>query len=164
MASHGGLIAGVKACTYGCMSVEDRSCFSYQVAAGKTTSDSRVELVIRKSAETRRSSLPSGASSCQVTSRGRDAEWSWPMTLWWVPSRCRRKYSSPFAEDPSRLERHSTRVRAQFWGASTSSTAKRICPDFNRSATHCASSGASPRATPSAARSAASREFSSNCG
>ena len=35
LASHGGSIAGVKACTNGCMSVEERSCFSYQVAAGQ---------------------------------------------------------------------------------------------------------------------------------
>ena len=35
LASHGGSIAGEKACTNGCMSVVDRSCFSYQVAAGK---------------------------------------------------------------------------------------------------------------------------------
>ena len=36
---HGGVIAGLKACTNGCMSVVDRSCFSYQVAAGSTTSE-----------------------------------------------------------------------------------------------------------------------------
>ena len=45
----------------------DRSCFSYQVAAGSTMSDSSVELVIRKSAVISRSSLPSGASSCHFT-------------------------------------------------------------------------------------------------
>ncbi|KUG59493.1 hypothetical protein AVL61_16405 [Kocuria rosea subsp. polaris] len=146
------------------MSVEDRSCFSYQVAAGNTTSESRVELVIRKSADTSRSSLPSGACSCQVTSFGREVEWSEPRTLWWVPSRCLRKYSSPLAEEPSRLERHSIRVRGQFCGASTSSTAKRMSCALSRSATHRASSGASPRATPSEAASATSREFWSNCG
>ena len=36
--SHGGAIAGLNECTNGCMSVLDRSCFSYQVAAGSTTS------------------------------------------------------------------------------------------------------------------------------
>lgn len=40
---HGGGIAGLKACTNGCMSVLDRSYFSYQVAAGRTTSENRVE-------------------------------------------------------------------------------------------------------------------------
>ena len=42
------------------MSVEERSCFSYQVAAGNTMSDSKVVLVMRKSADIRKSSLPSG--------------------------------------------------------------------------------------------------------
>ena len=35
----GGAIAGLNECTNGCMSVEDRSCFSYQVAAGSTMSE-----------------------------------------------------------------------------------------------------------------------------
>jgi hypothetical protein len=35
----GGLIAGLKECTNGCMSVVFRSCFSYQVAAGSTMSE-----------------------------------------------------------------------------------------------------------------------------
>ena len=124
LVSHGGSIAGVKACTNGCMSVEDRSCFSYQVAAGNTTSDSSVVEVIRKSAETSRSSFPSGACSCHFTSLGLSpSAWSLPRTLLWVPSRFRRKYSLPLAEEPNRLERHSTRVRGQFSGASTSSIA-----------------------------------------
>ena len=115
---------GVNACTNGCMSVEDRSCFSYQVAAGSTMSDSRVVEVIRKSADTSRSSLPSGASSCQATSLGRGASGSSvASTLEWVPSRLRRKYSLPLAEEPNRLERHSVSVRGQFSGASTSSIA-----------------------------------------
>ena len=42
-----GLMAGVKACTNGCMSVDDRSCFSYQVAAGKRRSLYRPVLVMR---------------------------------------------------------------------------------------------------------------------
>ena len=99
MASHGGSIAGVKAWTNGCMSVEERSCFSYHVAAGRTMSDSSVVEVIRKSAERSRSSLPSGASSLHTTSDGLGAAgFSLPMTFEWVPSRCLRKYSLPFAE------------------------------------------------------------------
>ncbi len=48
---HGGSIAGVNACTNGCMSVLERSCFSYQVAAGSTTSENSVVEVIRKSSD-----------------------------------------------------------------------------------------------------------------
>lgn len=39
---HGGSIAGENACRNGCISVEEISCFSYQVAVGRTMSDSRV--------------------------------------------------------------------------------------------------------------------------
>jgi hypothetical protein len=53
------------------MSVLERSYFSYQVAAGNTMSESNVVEVIRKSADSSRSSFPSGGSSCQATSCGR---------------------------------------------------------------------------------------------
>src|SRR6266705_2431767 len=85
------------------MSVLDRSCFSYQVAAGSTTSANNVVEVIRKSSASSRSSLPSGASSRQATSRGR-----WPpgasraRTEWDAPSRCLRKYSLPLPEAAGR--------------------------------------------------------------
>ena len=36
---HGGAMAGLNELTNGCMSVVLRSCFSYQVAAGSTTSE-----------------------------------------------------------------------------------------------------------------------------
>ena len=62
-ASHGGSMAGLNAWMNGCMSVDDRSDFSYQVAAGSTRSDSNVVDVIRKSIDIIRSSLPSGMSS-----------------------------------------------------------------------------------------------------
>ena len=39
LVSHGGAIAGLKECTNGCRSVVEMSCFSYQVAAGRTTSE-----------------------------------------------------------------------------------------------------------------------------
>ena len=146
------------------MSVDERSNFSYHVAAGKTTSLSSVEDVMRKSAETSRSSFPSGASSRQRTSCGLDSAWSSPRTLLLVPSRCLRKYSSPFAEEPNRLERHSTRVRGQFSGASGSSTAKLSSPLLSLSAIHSGSDAASPRSTPAIAASATSSEFSWNCG
>ncbi len=38
-ASHGGGTAALKGWTNGCRSVLERSCFSYQVAAGSTTSE-----------------------------------------------------------------------------------------------------------------------------
>ncbi len=44
-ASHGGAIAGVNACTNGCMSVLEMSYFSYQVAVGSTTSECRQDAV-----------------------------------------------------------------------------------------------------------------------
>src|SRR6478609_2689935 len=42
----GGEIAGLNECTNGCMSVVLMSCFSYQVAAGSTTSENSVELAL----------------------------------------------------------------------------------------------------------------------
>jgi hypothetical protein len=145
------------------MSVEDRSCFSYQVAAGSTTSDSRVLDVIRKSAESSRSSLPSGGSSRQVTSIGRTSP-SLAITLEWVPSRYLRKYSLPLAEEPNRLERHSVSTRGQFCGASTSSTENRSPPLMSSEATYAPASSACPASTAAVAWSARSSGFASNCG
>src|SRR5205823_10160769 len=71
VASQGGGMAWLKAWTKGCMSVEERSYFSYHVAAGSTTSEKRALLVMRKSMVVSRSSLPSGAGSRQTSSRGR---------------------------------------------------------------------------------------------
>ncbi len=109
---HGGAIAGLNECTNGCMSVVFRSCFSYQVAAGSTTSEKIVVLVCRKSIVISRSSLPSGASSRHVTSTGR---WSSGVSVARsdesVPSRCLRKYSLPLPDEPSRLARQIDRIR-----------------------------------------------------
>ncbi|GAA3167056.1 hypothetical protein GCM10020001_110650 [Nonomuraea salmonea] len=114
---HGGSMAGVKACTNGCMSVEDRSCFSYQVAAGSTMSENSVVDVIRKSSDSSRSSLPRGASSGQATPSGRLSGGAcWARTAESAPSRWRRKYSLPLAEEPSRLARHTVSTRGQFAG------------------------------------------------
>src|SRR6478609_5125284 len=44
----GGEIAGLNECTNGCMSVVLMSCFSYQVAAGSTTSENSVEQVLEE--------------------------------------------------------------------------------------------------------------------
>ena len=106
------------------MSVVLMSCFSYQVAAGSTTSANRVELVMRKSSTSSMSSLPTGASSRHFMVVGRSSGGaSFAVTALSVPSRCLRKYSSPFAELPSRLARHIISTRGQFSSASGSSQA-----------------------------------------
>ena len=119
-------IAGLNECTNGCMSVVEMSCFSYQVAAGSTTSEYSAGAVIRKSIVVTRSSLPraprrarrppSGAAPAATPRRGPR-----PRT----PSRWRRKYSWPLPDEPSRFARHSVSTRGKFPGASGSSYANR---------------------------------------
>ena len=109
---HGGGIAGLNEWMNGCMSVVFRSCFSYQVAAGSTTSEKIVVLVIRKSSVSNRSSFPSGASSRQTTSFGRASGGaSVARTEESVPSRCLRKYSLPLPDEPSRFARQIVSTR-----------------------------------------------------
>jgi len=149
---HGGEIAGGNALTNGCMSVVLRSCFSYHVAAGRTTSANRVVDVIRKSRASSRSSFPSGASSRQVTSRGRwDCSASDARTEFSAPSRCLRKYSFPLPDEPSRLARQTVSTRGKFSSASGSSHAKRSRPAASSSATK--SPGAWPDAFTASPRS-----------
>src|SRR5581483_11084418 len=133
----GGGIAALKVWTNGCRSVEERSTFSYQVAAGRTTSEKSAFEVIRKSIVVSRSSFPSGASSRQTTSEGRSSggDSSARTAGSVVPSRCLRKYSWPFADEPSRFDRHTVRTRGQFSGASGSSQAKRRRPSRSSAAT-----------------------------
>ena len=57
----------------GCMSEVLRSFFSYHVAVGSTMSEYKQVVDMRKSSVTSKSSLPSGAFSCQATSLGFDA-------------------------------------------------------------------------------------------
>src|SRR5699024_5088719 len=103
---HGGLIAGLNEWMNGCMSVDERSYFSYQVAAGRTTSEKSVVDVMRKSLVTRRSSLPRGASSRHVIVLGRrSGPASSARTAESVPSRCLRKYSLPLPDEPRMLAR-----------------------------------------------------------
>src|SRR5665811_27901 len=94
----------------GCISVVDRSCFSYQVAGGRTTSLKTVVDVIRKSLVTNRSSFPSGASSCHFIVFGRcSGVDSGARTAESVPSRCLRKYSLPLpAVSYTHLRAHET--------------------------------------------------------
>src|SRR6478672_8778087 len=117
-ASQGGSIAGLKAWTNGCMSVEDRSFFSYQVAAGNTTSDNKVVDVIRKSIDSIRSSLPSGMPSDQAMSVGRNSGMVGVARRFVrvVPNRCCRKYSLPLLDEPNRFARHAVSTRGQFPG------------------------------------------------
>src|SRR5699024_3743034 len=104
--SHGLEIAGLKEGTKGCTWVVGRSCFSYQVEAGSTTSECRVWLVMRKSRVSIRSTLPIGASSRQRTSSGRRCSGvSSAVTELSTPSRWRKKYWTPFAEEPRVLAR-----------------------------------------------------------
>ena len=106
----------------GCMSLVLRSFFSYQVAVGNTMSEYRQVVLMRKSSVTSRSSLPSGALSCQTTSVGLASSLprSLPCTPWLVPSRCLRKYSWPLPLEPSRLERQMNMLRGQLSGWSGS--------------------------------------------
>ena len=128
-ASHGGSMAALKEWMKGCMSVVDRSYFSYQVAAGRTTSECSVVDVLRKSAVHMRSSLPSGALSCHVMDVGlRPGGVSAALTSPPVPTMWRRKNSVPLAELPSRLVRQEARMRGKFSGASGSSAANRSSP------------------------------------
>jgi hypothetical protein len=139
------------------MSVIDRSCFSYQVAAGSTTSEYSPVVVIRKSTLTSRSSFPRGISSRQRTSAGRSASGSASASgpSWVEPSRWRRKYSCPLPEEPSRFERQTKNTRGWFSGALGSSTAKRSRPDLSSAMMWAAGSSAS---------SARSSGLRSNCG
>src|ERR1051326_7779848 len=125
-ASHGGGIAWLKACTNGCMSVDDRSYFSYQVAAGRTMSENSALEVILKSIVVSRSSFPVGACSRHLTSCGRSAAGvSCARTAGSVvPSRCFRKYSWPLPDDPSRLARQMVSTRVKLAGAHGSTPAK----------------------------------------
>src|SRR4029079_1391695 len=106
----------------GCMSLVLRSFFSYHVAVGNTMSEYRHVVLMRKSSVTSRSSLPSGALSCQTTSVGlaSSAPRSLPCTPLLVPSRCFKKYSCPLPDDPRMLERHTNMLRGQLSGWSGS--------------------------------------------
>src|SRR5579859_4541454 len=137
--SQTGSIAADRGRIKGCMSEVLRSFFSYQVAVGNTMSEYMQVVDIRKSSVTRRSSFPSGASSCQVTSAGfflPCSPRSFPSTPCLVPSRCLRKYSWPLPEAPNRLERQTNRLRGQFLGSSGSSQESRNSPDFSALATY----------------------------
>ena len=162
-ASHGGGIAGLNVWTNGCRSVDERSCFSYHVAAGRTTSEKSPFDVIRKSIVVNRSSFASGASR-QVTSRGRSSGGAssarTPGSA--VPSMCFRKYSWPLPDDPSRFARQTVRMRGWLPGASGSSQAKRSDPSRSFETTWAA--GSTPAFTASSTRSRLERSKLGNDG
>jgi len=81
-----------------------------------------------------------------------------------VPSRFFRKYSLPLADEPNRFDRHSTRVRGQLSGASTSAMAGLSRPLWRPSTTYAGTSVAFPSATAAFASSATSRGLAENCG
>src|SRR5665213_3218313 len=122
----------------GCMSEVLRSFFSYQVAVGSTISEYMQVVDMRKSSVTKRSSFPSGASSCHTTSIGfflPSSPRSLPITPCLVPKRCLRKYSWPLPDAPKRLERQMNILRGQFLGLSGSSQDSFSSPDFKALAT-----------------------------
>src|SRR5690554_3003023 len=139
-ASQAGSVAAVSGWMNGCMSEVFRSFFSYQVAVGRTMSEYRQVVDMRKSRVTSRSSLPCGASSRHLTSCGLappSTPRSFPCRPFLVPSRYLSMYSWPLPEEPSRLERQMNRLRGQFSGASGSSLAKAREPSFmDRSEEH----------------------------
>src|SRR5699024_9568468 len=121
--SHRGLIAGLNGWTNGCMSVEERSVFSYHVAAGRTMSECSGVDVILKSSDTSRSSFPSVSSSIQLISSGFSSLFGSASRPLFVPSRCLRKYSCPLAEDEMRFERQTNSDYGLFLFASEFSMA-----------------------------------------
>ncbi len=93
-------------------------------------------LVCRKSSVSSRSSFPSAACSGQATSLGRCASGvSAARSELSAPSRCRRKYSLPLADEPSRLARQIDRIRGKFSGDSGSSHANLSSPALSWSTT-----------------------------
>src|SRR5699024_5709575 len=119
---HGGSIARGNGCTNGCMSVDDKSSFSYQVAAGNTISAYIGVVLIRKAIANNKSSLACNSSrhftSCSFISSIACAN-----KLLVAPNKCLIKYSCPLAELETRLDRQTNNVLGKFSGASGSSIA-----------------------------------------
>ena len=94
------------------MSVDDMSCFSYQVAAGSTMSELNVVDVLRKSVVSIKSNLPWGASSRHLIDSGRSSGLiSSVVASESMPSMWRRKNSVPFADDPNKFVRQFNKIR-----------------------------------------------------
>lgn len=141
------------------MSVLEMSAFSYQVAAGSTTSDTSVVEVIRKSIDIIRSSLPSGMSPSQVTSTGRTPSSGGTADVGVGTQQMPQEVFAPLPDEPIRLARHTVSTRGQLTGLSGSVTASLRLRRPSCSATYSATSRPAVRAS-----SATSRLDRSNCG
>src|SRR3990172_4228026 len=131
--SHDGGTAASRQLTKECMSVVFRSDFSYQVAAGRTMSEYRVEVSIRKLRSTTRSSFPSGAFSCQTRSFTTPLATSFAVQLLLgAPITCLMKNSCPFALEEMALPRQMNQTLGEFPSPSGSSMANRVSPLFRR--------------------------------
>src|SRR5690606_38507404 len=113
-AFHGGLIAALNGWIKGCISVLLISYFSYHVAAGRTISENRPELVIRKSILTNKSVFPSGGVSEMCTISGCQELSASAITWCSPPIKCFAKYSCPFPLSPSKFDRQLKNTRGKF--------------------------------------------------
>ena len=133
--SHIGLTAALNGWINGCISVDERSFFSYQVAAGRTTSEYIGVETIRKSISTTRSNLPIAPLSRQIISWGLTRSLGLASNPFSAPNKCFIKYSAPLPEEANKFERHKKNALGWFWLASGSSAAKCKEPFFNSSTT-----------------------------
>ena len=136
LVSHAQSTAAWNTCTYGCISVEDKSSFSYHVAAGNTISEYKPVEAIRKSISIKRSSLPASSASRHLISSGFTGASSSSRTPCLVPSKCFKKYSWPLEEEPIRFARHTNKLRGWFSLAAGSSTQNCNSLFFNACATY----------------------------
>src|SRR5699024_5223069 len=142
--------------------VDDKSSFSYQVAAGRTISAYIGVVVIRKSSATSKSNFPS-TSSRHLISSGFISSFGSANKLLVAPNKCFIKYSCPLAELEIKFERQTNKERGKFTGSSGSSTAKAVSPDFSCS-TVCATISSFVVLPSFAASSANTKLFLLNCG
>ncbi|KYC60717.1 hypothetical protein B4098_1739 [Heyndrickxia coagulans] len=161
--SHGGEIAALNGWTNGCMSVLERSNFSYHVAAGKTISENRPELVIRKSMLTNKSAFPRGGSPSVLIVSGCHELAVSVNTASSPPIKCLTKYSWPFPLSPNRFERQLKNTLGKLRGSSGFSMAHSSFSCFNCSTTYWMTSWSS-FAPFSRASLTMSIEFFVNCG
>src|SRR5699024_1109386 len=105
LVSQGGVIAWLNGWTNGCISVELKSFFSYQVAAGNTISENNPELVIRKSILINKSTLPSAGVSFKLIFFGCHEFFVSVKIESSPPIMCFTKYSCPLPLSPSKFER-----------------------------------------------------------
>src|SRR5699024_5443581 len=116
LASQGEAIAGLKGWTKGCISVLDKSYFSYQVDAGKITSEYNAVPAILKSRLISKSSFPSAAFLRHLISWGRilsSSEFNNPCD---APNKYFKKYSCPLPELEIKLARQTNKFLGKLYG------------------------------------------------